>query len=105
MPSIKHYIPAIKRSYAAVDNKNSKHGASQNLVFVDCSIHCLPLVSLGKSPIAVAIPRPVQLRNALLHALDKPIDRAHAVLGVIGATLERRQRDNAVIDDNPNLLS
>jgi hypothetical protein len=76
----------------------------QNFISVDRSIGGLPFISLGKSPIFVAVPIPVQSGNNLLHALHESADRAHAVLRVFGTTLERRQRDDAVIYDNSNLF-
>lgn len=84
--------------------------ASQNIVHLqnippaDRSINRLPFISLGDSPIAVAVPPPVQLRNALLHALDKSVDRTHAVFRVLGTAFERGQGDDAVIYDDSDLL-
>ena len=76
----------------------------RNLVSTERSINSLPLISLGKSPFSVTVPAPVQLRDTLLQALDEPFDRTHAVLRVFGATLERRQRDDAVVYNDPNLF-
>ena len=68
------------------------------------SIDCLPFISLRDRPIAMAVPTPVQLGDNLLHALDKSVNRAHTMLRVFGAALERRQGDDAVVYDNSDLL-
>ena len=77
----------------------------QNLIPAYSTIDRLPLVAFGKSPVAVAVPRPVQFRNALFQTLNKPGDRAHAVLRVLRAALERRQGNDPIVHDNPNLFS
>ena len=76
----------------------------QNLIPTDRPINRLPFITLWKIPLVVAMPYPVQLRNALLHALDKSVNRTHAILRVLGATLERRQGDDAIIYDDSDLL-
>ena len=76
----------------------------QNLISAERSIDSLPFISLGKRPLIVTIPPPIQLGDALLHALNKSVNRAHAMLRVLGATLERRQGDDAVVHDNSNLF-
>jgi len=76
----------------------------QNLVPTDRPINRLPFIPLGDIPLVMAMPYPVQLGNGLPHALDKSVNRAHAILRVLGATLERRQGDHTVIYDDPNLL-
>ena len=76
----------------------------QNLIFVDRSIDSLPFISLGKRPLFVAVPPPVQLGDTLLHALYESVYRAHTILRVLGTTLEGRQRDDTVIYDDPNLF-
>ena len=76
----------------------------QNLVPTDRPVNGLPFIPIGNVPLVMAMPYPVQLGNALLHALDKSVNRAHAILRVLGTTLERRQGDHAVIYDDSNLL-
>ena len=76
----------------------------QDLISADRSVNRLPFIPLGDGPIFVAMPPPVQLGNTLLHALDKSANRAHAVLRVLRATLEWRQRNDAVIYDDSDLL-
>ena len=76
----------------------------RNIFSAERSIDRLPFISLGDGPVVVAVPPPVQLRDALLHALDKSANRAHPVLWVLGASLERRQGDDTVVYDDSDLF-
>lgn len=76
----------------------------QKLFSAERPVDRLPFISLGDLPIAVAVPLPVQLGYALLHALNKPVNRTHAMFGVFWAALERKQGDDTVIYDHPDLL-
>jgi len=76
----------------------------RKLFSAESSVNRPPFVSLGEGPIAMAVQVPVQFSYALFHTLHESVDRAHAVLRVLRTTLERRQGDDAVIYDNPNLL-
>ena len=75
-----------------------------NVISKNRSVDGMPFVSLGERPVSMAVPVPVQLGDGIFHALYKSVDRTHAVLRVFGATLEGRQRDDAVIYDDSNLL-
>ena len=76
----------------------------RNIFSAQCSINRLPFISLGDGPVVVAVPPPVQLRDALLHALNKSANRAHPVLRILGTSVKRGQGNDTVVHDDSNLL-